>query len=105
MNNHIEASAQHTPGPWRQTGVNVRASDALICWSTNHHANAETPEPEKLANARLIASAPELLAALNGILSIRPDYHAGRDDLWLNRGEVERIARVAIARAKGEVET
>ena len=44
--------------------MNVRAGDALICYATNHHANAETPEPEKLANAYLIASAPELLAAL-----------------------------------------
>lgn len=91
----------HTPGPWRQTGVNVRAGDALICWATNHHANAETPEAEKLANARLIASAPELLRALEGILSIRPNYHAGKDDLWLNRGEVERICRDAISKAKG----
>jgi len=55
---------QHTPGPWRRTGVNVRAGDALICYATNHHANAETSESEKLSNAHLIASAPELLAAL-----------------------------------------
>ena len=49
----------------------------------------------------LMAAAPALLRALEGILMIRPDYHAGRDDLWLNRGEVERIAREAIAKAKG----
>ena len=30
----------------------------------NHHADAETPESEKLANARLIAAAPDLLLAL-----------------------------------------
>ena len=42
-----------------------------------------------------------LLRALEGILMIRPDYHAGRDDLWLNRGEVERIAREAIALVNG----
>ena len=59
---------QFTPGPWRTTGVNVRAGDALICYATNHHANAETPEPEKLANARLIAAAPDLLSALERLV-------------------------------------
>lgn len=58
----------HTPGPWRQTGVNVRAGDALICCALDHYSNAETPEAEKLANSRLIASAPELLSALEWIV-------------------------------------
>ncbi len=49
------------------------------------------------ADAQLIAAAPAMLRALQGILAIRPDYHAGKDDLWLNRGEVERIAKEAIA--------
>lgn len=61
-------TTNHTPGPWRQTGVNVRAGDALICYATNHHANTETPESEKLANARLIASAPDLLSALQRLV-------------------------------------
>lgn len=81
---------QHTPGPWRTTGPNVRAGDALICYATNHHANAETPEPEKLANARLIASAPELLAALERLV------HPMADDDDLN------YAREVIAKAKGQ---
>ena len=72
---------QHTPGPWRRTGVNVRAGDALICYATNHHANCETPEPEKLANAYLIASAPELLAALEVSLSDSSDVAALAIDL------------------------
>jgi len=55
---------QFTPGPWRTTGLNVRADDALVCYATNHGANYETPESERQANANLIASAPDLLAAL-----------------------------------------
>jgi hypothetical protein len=70
-----------TPGPWRATGVNVRA----VC----------TDHSEKLANARLMAAAPDLLRALEGILSIRPLESAGLWDFWLNRGEVERIARAS----------
>lgn len=81
--------SEFTPGPWRQTGFNVRAGDALICYATNHHANAETPEPEKLANARLIASAPNLLLALERLV------HPMADDEDLS------FARDCIANARG----
>jgi hypothetical protein len=80
----------HTPGPWRQTGPNVRAGDALICYVTNHHANAETPEPEKLANARLIASAPEMLAALALIYA-----NAGESPEWI-RARIAPVIEKAI---------
>jgi hypothetical protein len=79
----------HTPGPWRQTGINVRAGDALICYAMNHHANAETPEPEKLANARLISLAPQMLLALEHLT------HPMADDEDLD------YARGIIAKAKG----
>ena len=81
----------HTPGPWRTTGLNVRAGDALICYATNHWSNIELPEAERQANARLIASAPELLAALELIHS-----NAGESPEWIR----ERIAP-AIAKVKG----
>ena len=54
----------YTPGPWRQTGVNVRAGDALVAIAVDHWANERTGEAVKLANARLIAAAPELVDAL-----------------------------------------
>jgi hypothetical protein len=83
-------TSTHTPGPWRTTGVNVRAGDALICYAMNHHANAETPESEKLANARLIAAAPDLLLALERLA------HPMADDEDLD------YARGIIAKAKGQ---
>ena len=79
-----------TPGPWRTTGPNVRAGDALICYAMNHHANAETPESEKLANARLIAAAPDLLLALERLV------HPMADDEDLS------YARDCIANARGK---
>lgn len=79
----------HTPGPWRTTGLNVRAGDALICYATNHWADDETPENERQANADLIASAPELLAALERLAHPMAD-----DDLD--------YAREVIAKAKGQ---
>jgi hypothetical protein len=42
-----------------------------------------------------------LWKALQDIIVIRPSYNAARDDLWLNRGEVERIAKEAIRLADG----
>lgn len=61
---------KHTPGPWHSTGryvgsghakMNIcECSDNSGCWS-----NA----PEAVANARLIAAAPELLEALNKLTS------------------------------------
>lgn len=54
-----------TPGPWKQTGTNVRTKDGgLVCTAANHWADTTTPLVEKEANARLIAYAPVLLEAL-----------------------------------------
>lgn len=81
---------QFTPGPWRTTGVNVRAGDALICYATNHHANVETPESEKLANARLIAAAPDLLLALERLahpMADEEDLSFARDCIANARGK------------------
>ena len=95
--------ATHTPGPWRQTGINVRAGDALICYAMNHHANAETPEPEKLANARLISCAPDLLAALNRLIQSLPEDSNEYPDSASARQVFDsiRFAREAISKATG----
>jgi len=81
----------HTTGPWRTTGLNVRAGDALICYATNHWADYKTPESERQANARLIASAPDLLSALQRLT------HPMADDEDLD------YAREIIAKAKGQL--
>lgn len=81
----------HTPGPWRTTGLNVRAGDALICYATNHWADDETPESERQANADLISSAPELLAALERLV------HPMADDDDLD------YAREVIKKAKDQL--
>ena len=78
-----------TPGPWRTTGLNFRAGDALICYAMHHPAHAETPEPEKMANARLISLAPQMLLALERLV------HPMADDEDLD------YARGIIAKAKG----
>jgi hypothetical protein len=49
----------HTPGPWEVDGLYVRANGEYIC-----DIKLADDDPNVIANARLIAAAPELLAAL-----------------------------------------
>ena len=63
--------ATHTPGPWRTDGlydgprVYVAGPDDITVARCNH---AERTNEQAEANARLIAAAPELLAALRDFL-------------------------------------
>ena len=96
---------QHTPGPWKaetfvvmgaedhpKSGYTIKAGDDAI--ADLYHGCGWT-KAEVKANARLIAAAPELLAALEAVLSqIDPkDTPVGLGNI-LN-------ARAAIAKAKG----
>jgi hypothetical protein len=59
----------HTPGPWE---VNITGTNTLVVGGPRPDRRisyvyglfAECPEDERLANARLMAAAPELLEAL-----------------------------------------
>lgn len=79
-------TTQHTPGPWAVTtvgschGIHPAASDNErddICRVAphNYHPNGwQAAKGEAEANARLIAAAPDLLAALEACLQ-RLDSH------------------------------
>ena len=103
--------AKHTPGPWTITEdgrIQAPNLDAK-CWEQQQHkhiasapfaADALTPitmGSERAANARLIAAAPELLAALEFITSAA-ETEPGME---IYRAHLEQ-ARAAIAKAKGE---
>lgn len=92
-------AGQHTPGPWDQNG-------ALI-WSTGTKPRttiAETDvfldQEESRANARLIAAAPELLAALRESVAAYEKFRAGRETghLWPDPNHILH-AKAAIAKA------
>ena len=117
------APRQHTPGPWQitaggcaivgnkggtlvvETGLaywkNLAAASAQSGTLANHHI------PEAEANALLIASAPDLLAALAGCADALRE--AGKDFAQANKLAArpnlyelhEQTARAAIARATG----
>lgn len=71
-----EQQAKHTPGPWfsKRRGTQGVANYAVIETAANWHTEiARVYFGDRFvngeANARLIAAAPDLLAALNGLLN------------------------------------
>lgn len=105
-------SAQHSPGPWNisrntvhsgQIAVlhNCRNGDFLEIWSRPQLGNQDTQH----ANAELIAAAPELLEALNKLLSIYEeqisDEYDGTGDVYEMMQAKADFARATIAKAKG----
>jgi hypothetical protein len=97
-------STKHTPGPWRVTSnswevstVYSTAGEVARCY-IDSEVTEDTQDqwgPIKEANARLIASAPELLKALQDLMS--------DDGLWddMRWADCCDNARDAIAKATG----
>ena len=83
----------HTPGPWDyESGEDIWAEDRLICRMSLSHS--ERPHYRATnADARLIAAAPDLLAALRELLdAIHWDAFSDDDTtLEIDRAVAERI--------------
>ncbi len=100
--------AKHTPGPWK---VSTTYKDfaagraAIVPWSDQGRTLAEVrpikcyPASEVAANARLIAAAPDLLAACKRM--VRASENHGSRKQMMNAAMIE--LRAAIARAEGGV--
>lgn len=77
---------KHTNGKWINNGLEIRhAERSIILANVYDHLEANQPRKEAEANAKLIAAAPELLAALKYCLQ-RIDES---DEWWMdspNRG-------------------
>ena len=80
----------HTPGPWQQDGQYIAAQGVDEYIVTCHGADGS-------ANARLIAAAPELLAALRKIVAACEAVTIGTDAV----ADPLAIALSAIAKAEG----
>ena len=86
---------KHTPGPWNRIkgDRNVYSASGTVC-KTPAIIGGGSAAANWEANARLIAAAPDLLEALESIISdIIPEDQSNL--LWAE-------ARAAIARARGE---
>lgn len=86
--------SKHTPGPWSiaDTKTSIDGPDgSLICSITAYR----TPTPRQACNARLIAAAPELLAALALLLLETEDDQRVMP-------QTKRACRAAVNKATGE---
>ena len=107
MNTHT-----HTPGPW--TFTETTGTELLIVAGhypgPNHHQIASVtnpdftcgPFPVDFANARLLAAAPELLAALRALVNGRVRISDKTNDMLSEHDSKVIAARTAIARAEGK---
>jgi len=93
-------NTKHTPGPWGmgQTGessdfeINAGNKQVAVVRDGRHVLDMKSNE-ESTANARLIAAAPELLAALNRMMRVTP---------MANDQQIEAIQQAMTALAKVE---
>lgn len=96
--------AEYTKGPWELDELSLRGDSYTaisgedwieLATVVTRMKSSDEYSPEGLANARLIAAAPELLEALEELIECQ------RGDWPLRQAEAKRQARKAIAKAKG----
>ena len=94
---------KHTPGPWDTRGFDfigtAESAYQTIAYCSDHRNKAPRHPDETLANARLIAAAPDLLEACRAaraIISEPGDYDG------LAWDEAEHLLQIAIAKATGK---
>jgi hypothetical protein len=108
-------SASHTPGPWEINEGDGMAIAKVSLFAITAPCTAEVgsglSKEENLANARLIAAAPDLLVACQRLISFcsHRDGTLGSFDHWITTfvedgstlTECVTLARAAIAKAEG----
>jgi len=96
--------SKYTPGPWEFECEDVgtygsnfwlesKSGEEIICQGETEHDGVLIKGQDFVANARIIAAAPEMLEALERIFEI---------ELGMSE-KTESIAKKAIAKAKGEM--
>lgn len=99
-----------TPGPWDVDDnghfydiTAGRATVGNVCSSMSWFDNDIHRGPVAMANANLIAAAPELLEALRQLRDYVEDMHAAKyGGDWVDESHPMSLARAAIAKALGE---
>jgi hypothetical protein len=91
--------AKHTPGPWRIVGdTEVRAGGTIICDTLQFRVPHPAAQAFAAPDARLIAAAPDLLAALQAL----EWAVSGVDYIETEYADQVAQARAAIAKATTE---
>ena len=87
-------SRKHTPGPWGFSGGDSAPILHIYASDDKHLFHNSRPLDEQDANARVMAAAPELLAALKAIMPDLPNYMSG--------SQAVALALAAIDKAEGQ---
>lgn len=92
----------HTPGPWEiHDAVATNVIGGLAYRVARCDFDGAEPCPEAMANARLVAAAPDLLTACSAALSLLGDTRISQRSPG-EKGDVVADLRAAIAKARGE---
>lgn len=94
------SAGKHTPGPWVTAGVVIvtdQPEPQTIGYSDDHRNTRATCIERKKANARLMAAAPDLAAALDALVALAYDSDYADDDPMTHDARVQ--ATLAAAEA------
>ena len=89
---------KHTPGPWWFAETDINPFDGTVYYAAGV-GDRELTKPIDKANARMIAAAPDLLAALESLLSCT---ELNLDELESDTALKINKALAAIKKAKGK---
>jgi hypothetical protein len=90
----MKTQTEHTPGPW--------SIEAVKDYLRTHDTGIDSGISESIANAHIIASAPDLLSALEKLLSRSSTLDQSATHEGLQNCEAIAQAREAIRKARGE---
>ncbi len=97
------SGTKFTPGPWTATGDKIHQAslDASVIAGRIAHVDRGCHRQD-MANAHLIAAAPDLFAALDAICGDLANFTGAPSDYadWINPRF--RAGRAALAKARGE---
>lgn len=108
-------SGKHTPGPWKLSAMRTEEGFSSNCYKSvngerwgqlanivvRFKGNAKE-SPEGLANATLIAAAPDMLEALEEAYDLLADYVPSTPIREAKHASMVSKTAAAIAKAKGE---
>jgi len=94
---------KYTPGPWEVKGSKIDSEYGTVATTESHGASLEKDGrfgayKDYEANAKLIAAAPELLEALEYLVSLIDE---GVNPIIIRGGNGMAISKEAVSKAKG----
>ena len=92
--------SKHTPGPW-EYGVRDDGSIWVSAGNIRHGAHWQGDFPGTKADARLVASAPDLLVALKFMYEAEADYITRNNLGDVHHNDRMKLARDVIAEIEG----